>query len=195
MVIDVGAHKGNFLWRARRCNPGAIILGFEPNREMFQYLLLAYKAFRGSSDFVMIYNLALMEKCGTDTLKIPLDENEPGLATLGEPKRFQGFREMQVNVTTLDSFYDDRPLLQLPFFIKIDVEGAEAMVIEGGQKTIARSRPHILFECASMNTSQFGLYQDAAENMLRNLGYRDFIQFGPWDMVAIGRDWDRRRFE
>jgi FkbM family methyltransferase len=47
---------------------------------------------------------------------------------------------------TLDSLLDR---FQAPSFIKIDVEGAEADVLEGCKRVISKSRPYIYFEASS----------------------------------------------
>jgi hypothetical protein len=55
------------------------------------------------------------------------------------------YRPEVVRVTTLDSFCETSGLA--PTFLKIDVEGAEEMVIRGGRITIERHLPMIWFEC------------------------------------------------
>jgi hypothetical protein len=61
--------------------------------------------------------------------------------------------ELAVQVDTLDSSLPDG---YAPSLIKIDVEGAERQVIEGGIETISRYRPAILFEHESVAARAYG---------------------------------------
>lgn len=187
IVYDVGAHKGEFTWGVLRHSPHAMVYCFEPNPEMTQYIKQTRRAFSEHCPyFIYIMQVALMDKVGKQSLKIPTDVNEPGLATLGKPHRFNEFRQIDVDVLTLDSIWYGASKHRITF-IKIDVEGAESLVIEGGRDAISSCRPSILFECAEINTVQFELGQDDAEIALRDLGYDYFVQVGPWDKLAMGR--------
>lgn len=54
--------------------------------------------------------------------------------------------DLSVEVTTIDREFAGLPRLDL---IKLDVEGAECDVIQGGMKTIARLRPRMVIEVHS----------------------------------------------
>jgi len=58
-----------------------------------------------------------------------------------------------VPVQTLDA---DLPDGYVPHFIKIDVEGAERLVFEGGIETIRRHKPTILFEHGKGGADHYG---------------------------------------
>lgn len=72
--------------------------------------------------------------------------------------------EIEVNVTTLDSYVSENGVS--PDVIKIDVEGAELMVLEGARDTLSKHRPHVIVACHSGD-----LYADCAE-CLEELNYR-----------------------
>jgi len=55
--------------------------------------------------------------------------------------RGDGGAAVEVPLRTLDSF-DFKDVS----FVKIDVEGSELEVLEGGRRTISRDRPHLLVE-------------------------------------------------
>jgi FkbM family methyltransferase len=64
-----------------------------------------------------------------------------------------------------------------PFFIKIDVEGAENLVIYGGKKTIQKYHPVIFFECTTkllnentINTMQVQYISNSIE-LLESMNY------------------------
>ena len=59
-------------------------------------------------------------------------------------KSAKGSRKIFVKTTTIDEYCTENRVV--PDGIKIDVEGAERLVIEGGQQTIDRYAPWILLE-------------------------------------------------
>ena len=74
----------------------------------------------------------------------------PGTATMSEElftgnNRISGEGALAVPVDTLDRLVDAQGLARLDL-MKIDVEGAEAEVIQGASRMIARHRPMVVFE-------------------------------------------------
>ena len=67
-------------------------------------------------------------------------------------------RQHEVRVKTLDSFDFE------PDIIKVDVQGTELAVIQGARTTIERSRPALLIEAPSAETTE----------LLRTLGYTPY---------------------
>jgi hypothetical protein len=55
--------------------------------------------------------------------------------------------------------------------IKIDVQGAEPLVLEGARGTLARSHPAIYMEIDEPSLARCGSSADALENQLASLGY------------------------
>jgi hypothetical protein len=64
--------------------------------------------------------------------------------------------------------------------IKIDVEGFEWPVLRGGESTIAKFRPHIVFEYNTESASRGGGTPELFSKFFRTHRYRLF---------AIGRNW------
>ena len=58
--------------------------------------------------------------------------------------------------------------------IKIDVQGAEARVLEGAQGTLARNRPVLLVEIDDRALEAFGSSARNVEGLLAGLGYHMF---------------------
>jgi hypothetical protein len=81
--------------------------------------------------------------------------------------------EETVDIQSLDSFQ-----LKNVDFIKVDVEGFEADVLEGAEETIKRCKPLILVEA-------FEDTRVKVENLMTNFGYKKFITFKEFDTLYI----------
>ncbi|MBU3942559.1 FkbM family methyltransferase [Patescibacteria group bacterium] len=75
-------------------------------------------------------------------------------------------KKIKVKATTLDKYCSFH---SSPTFIKIDVEGAESHVLEGGIKTLKKTNPVIAMEVFNNNK----LHLKAIE-ILYNLGYKSY---------------------
>src|SRR5262249_23837472 len=62
----------------------------------------------------------------------------------------------------------------LPDFIKMDVEGAELMVIRGGRETINRAKPKIFAEMLRKHAATFHYHPNDIIDFLATEGYRCF---------------------
>jgi FkbM family methyltransferase len=81
---------------------------------------------------------------------------------------------IDVQVSTLDA-----ELAQLtPTVIKIDVEGAELAVLEGGRELLARARPIVIFEHVLEAAAMYGGPPEGPWDLLSGLGYRIFSVTG-----------------
>jgi hypothetical protein len=69
-----------------------------------------------------------------------------------------------VKTITIDHLVS-RGEIREPKFVKIDVEGAEGLVLEGMRETIASSKPIIFLECSDIG-------RQTSWNLLHEIGYR-----------------------
>jgi len=136
-AIDIGANYGVYARALIRL--GATVELFEPHPRCLD----ALGAWARGRRSVRVHPCALSSEAGSATLAIPLGLGgiEHDAAASIEPLSGQACRQTAVAVRTLDSF-----AFSGVAFIKIDVEGHEARVIEGAQATIGRSRPALLVE-------------------------------------------------
>src|SRR5262249_20316417 len=142
VAVDIGCHKGAYTyWMRRRVGPTGAVYAFEPQRGQVAYLREAFSAM--SYDNVEIVPMALSNKSG----ELPLYTTtiSTHFATLEPRGEERGTGSETVDVTTLDEFFTGarRP----PRFVKIDVEGHELSVLEGGRHTLEQYHPTILVEC------------------------------------------------
>jgi FkbM family methyltransferase len=142
--IDVGANRG--IWANIMAEYSNRVLAFEPNPKMYD-LLKKY-----SRPPIEVSNLALSNISGETTLMVPRGTrgySNQG-ATLSKIKIGNGpYGETPVTMARLD----DLDLGHVGF-IKIDVEGHELEVLDGGRKTIQKSRPNLIVEIEEKHTNR-----------------------------------------
>lgn len=137
-VLDIGANVG--LWTRWFNRHGAKTINcFEPMPENIECLVENTKDLAG----IDIYDCALGETSGTLTLYNSAEQKNSGAATIDTNKLSDSIDlvEQVVECKTLDSFNLS------PTFVKIDVQGAEMMVLEGGTETFKKYKPGLIVEC------------------------------------------------
>jgi FkbM family methyltransferase len=135
-VVDVGANAGVFSYFVHTVNPRSDIIAFEPLPAMAARVR------------------ALKERAGLnlECRELALS-NAPGEAVLETVHGYDGTSRLaagaaagglRVRLSTLDAELPERPV----DLMKIDVEGWEPEVIEGGARVLARTR-HLIVEAHS----------------------------------------------
>ncbi len=135
---DVGAAFGYFATLAgRTVGPGGSVVAFEPGPQN-QSVLLLNLALNGVSS-AEVHQLALSDRPG---LFVYSHSGANGFISPFSGKPEELSNHALVRAATLDSIIGDRKVDMM----KIDVEGAEGLVLKGGQRTLERSRPMLLME-------------------------------------------------
>lgn len=138
-VVDVGANVGFFTMLAARCaGPTGCVLAFEPAPHNFR-LLQKSVALNGLTN-VELHREALSDASGSVEL-IQWERRNSGSFHLINDPTWQGAR-YPAEARRFDDLFAG-PRLDL---VKIDVEGAEGLVLAGMWRAIERFRPVILFE-------------------------------------------------
>lgn len=140
-AVDVGAHVGYFsLLMAKAVGMDGRVIAIEPAPPVYAFLKANVE--RNHFPNVTLVNKALSATAGTATLFI--DAQNLGNPTLSKDNISSSARAGAVDVrtTTLDAVVGGRPV----HFIKLDVQGAEGLVLEGATHTLRRHHPTILME-------------------------------------------------
>lgn len=150
VFLDVGANVGQSALSFAVIRPEREIMSFEPNPELTKDLLWVKKLLGPRFTF---HSVALGGEEGKGVLSVP-QLNGRRISTRGrlakkpqkpsedeetlQSPRVEG--SASVPIRTLDSFR------LKPAVIKIDVEGYEIDVLQGGENTVLTSRPIVIFE-------------------------------------------------
>ena len=151
-VIDVGAHKGEFIESILKVNSVTEIIGFEPQKKIFNILLKTFC----KNNIVSLNNIALSEKEEKKIMKINKLSDTSTLNDLDQNSLFFKFKsyllyeknsitsEEVVSTTTIDIFFKNKQFGK-NVLLKIDTEGYEFNVLMGAKKTIQRIK-YVLIE-------------------------------------------------
>jgi FkbM family methyltransferase len=191
--VDVGCHEGFFLRQFVVNAPAGKHFAFEPIPRLAARL-------RDEFPSVAVHEVALTDRAGEATFYVI--PSAPALSGLhrrefvepGQPRE-----EVTVRTERLDALIPAELKVDL---IKIDVEGAEALVLAGAAETLRRSHPVIIFEHGKASSAAFGSSSVAIyELLVDRLGFsvsrlvswlrrgpsltrRQFVRARDWYFVA-----------
>lgn len=144
-VLDIGANVGEFaLAAAHRAGPAGVVLAVE--LDPFLASLLQRTAEEPSNQDVNLHPLcaAVSREPGFARFGLAARGRAANaLAQLGSTQMGGMRHEVHVLTTTIDAIARN---WCVPTVIKIDVEGAERMVLEGAREVLAENRPILLVE-------------------------------------------------
>ena len=167
-IIDIGAHKGEFLEKMLKIEKVNSFYAFEPQRNIFNELSKKFS----KNKKVTLFNYAMDEEITKKKLKINKLSMTSSLAEINENSLYLKFKnfltlaksnfedEYEVQTSTIDKIFEGINLRKT--LLKIDVEGFEISVIKGSQVKL-RQIPFILLE------NKFG-------NHYKNNNFNDIIK-------------------
>ena len=171
-IADVGAQSGSYTLFGKYL-PKSTLYSFEPFKQ--SYKCLSDNIELNGLKNVRTFNVALSNVSGSSVLNTSAGHN--GLHTLGEtPMRFDDVVPVEIQTRTLDEYFHDvdRPL----HFLKIDTEGWEFHVLEGGRKTLEKYKPVIQLEWVPVNMKQCGVSEEELREFLKSLRYKEVSMSG-----------------
>jgi FkbM family methyltransferase len=159
VFIDVGAYQG--LYTVYACKHAKKVLAVEPNPMALAYLKTNI-ALNNCHNTIVVPK-AVSDKMGVVRLRIPRPARRGLIPTTASIVwSFEEALEIDVETDTLDNIVDEAGLDTVDF-VKIDVEGAEGLVVKGAEKTLRKAKA-ILIEIWPENTWII--------SYLQTLGYR-----------------------
>lgn len=160
-MYDIGAHTGyHSLYFATIVGPSGHVYAFEPNRTNFLRTQENISLNPSTESIVTAFDYALSDRNGhTDFLGSndleggsssgSFIDDAATIWTRSDYIEKSGFVTNQVETRTVDSLVEDGNI-EPPTLMKIDVEGAEQLVLAGAKNTLTKFRPRILVEFHSI---------------------------------------------
>lgn len=148
--IDVGCHKGEILREFIHFAPKGKHYAFEPIPVYYDYLI---KKFEKNSN-IKIFPYALSDESKSSSFHYV--KNAPAYSGI-KKRRYDiknpEIEKIEVDLHRLDDILAAETKID---FVKIDVEGAEMLVIKGGKNLIRKNKPMVLFECGIGGSDYYG---------------------------------------
>lgn len=171
---DIGAHFGyHSLSVAALVGPTGKVTAFEPNPYNLQRLKLNVEKNAALRDRITVKDCALSDHARSVEFSFSKnvdDSRSSGshLVSVAAPLTtdfYESFETTQVRAEKIDALLE-RGEVTPADIVKIDVEGAERLVLEGGRKFFAQHQPVVFMEVHNI------LMMCHCLNFLRDLGYR-----------------------
>lgn len=184
-VFDVGANHGDWASLVLQANPAAAIHCFEICQPTFQKLS-AHLSKNGNDRPKLFLNpFGLSDAPGK--IQVNYCPNQDGQTTLFEVMEAQPVQTLNGRVVRGQDYCAERGMASLDF-LKIDVEGAEHLVLQGFEDMLVPAKvPVVQFEYGLVNIHTKFLLRDFYA-LFENRGYRvgkllpDSVRFRPYKL-------------
>jgi FkbM family methyltransferase len=162
-VVDVGANVGFFTLKfACWVGEQGLVIAIEPDLENFE-TLAAKIAAAGFESRVRLHNAAASAQAGS--VRLQRNELHPG-----DHRITFGAQGITVPAVTIDDLVAEAGA-QSVSLVKIDVQGAEMLLLEGAKRTLEQMRPALFVEVDDRNLVHFGSSAHALVAHLQRAGY------------------------
>jgi FkbM family methyltransferase len=166
LVIDVGANVGFFSVRfAQWVGASGEVISIEPEARNHAVLISALKR-KGLASRVRTLQAVAAATPGPAFLEI--NELHPA-----DHKLSRDGTGIAVDAVTLDALVDDKGALR-PALVKVDVQGAELLVLQGASDILRLAGPALFIELDESALGRFGTSISAVLNHLSQYGYQPF---------------------
>ena len=166
LVIDVGANVGFFSLRfARWVGKDGKVISIEPEDRNYESLVSTLKR----EDFLdRVYCLKAVAADAAGKLFLEINPLHPA-----DHKISRDGTGLLVNAVTLDDLAQEMSYLR-PALVKIDVQGAEMLVLKGAAGILKNSRPAFFIELHEEGLRKFGTSVSAILDHLSEYGYQAY---------------------
>lgn len=167
--IDAGASLGWHALRWARRLPGVRVHAFEPVPDTCAWLARNV-AENGLADRVAVHALGLSNLEGPADFFVRCGHGTN--ASLANVAAADDAQRVPARVTRLDGFVQRQRIA--PVFLKCDVEGAELLLLQGAEDTLAQHRPIVFAELLRKWSAPFGYHPNDVLALMAVHGYRSF---------------------
>ena len=187
--VDVGAHIGYYsLKAALLVGPAGHVIAVEPNPDTVHELRDNIQASRAS--VIRVEPVACSDEEGTLELFAAPRANtgQASLSQANASQRGQAVAAYRVRASTLDAIVKEGGVSRVDV-VKIDVEGAEFIVLKGALETLARYHPVVMVELIERQLRSMGTSSAEVVGLLTAHGYAARGTFGDnveftWDAAS-----------
>jgi FkbM family methyltransferase len=208
VVLDCGANFGDYsemvVREARKLELTPVVHAFEPASHAYQQLLRNPPTAHGE---VIIHNLAVGAKSGTDTIHFPW-EGAGGASLSSEVSALQGTARFgdhseEIKVTTVDEFCLSHGIERVDL-LKLDIEGSEFNALLGARRMLQSNAIRaiqfelgaatlefgkMLYDFWKLLSNQFDFYLVLGNGLLHVRDYRPDLEcfYGASNFLLVSR--------
>jgi len=162
VAVDVGAYIGQ--WTEVMLAHFERVIAFEPYKASFDDLMSRC----GCHPHLQAFKRAVLDRHGRVSLVTPIN------------KKVYSQYAVQTGSGTIRCTTIDLLCLEACDLLKIDVEGAELLVLKGAKATIQRCRPIIIVEnLRKLSEKHYGIPSEGVSHYLTELGYKKAFKKRP----------------
>lgn len=174
ICLDVGANMGIMgLYLARKTGPTGAVHCFEPVAKIYRRLEQHVER-NNLRSIVDLHEFALSNHTGKISMSIAdQDYTNQGMGSIVLHDTGALSTHIEINTMTLDEFALRMGLERLDF-AKIDIQGAEPLFLEGGERTLTRFRPDLVMEVSPTDLAGLGKTSRDLFCQIEALGYKIF---------------------
>jgi FkbM family methyltransferase len=164
VFLDVGANIGLMsCFASKVLRESGKVLAVEANPKTRE--ILHYNLKLNSCNNVSVFPLGLGNEQGKALFFENWEVNRGGASFLNQSSsENQG---IEVEISTIDKLFEDQPI----DIIKIDVEGFELNVLQGGIASIEKHKPILIIEVSSNREHEIGVKPQEIRTFIMNLGF------------------------
>lgn len=178
LFVDIGANRGSYTVLAGAA-VGASVIAVEPVPDTFENLQ-ANVNLNGMSDRVECFNIGLGDQEGSLVFTADASDCVNHVLADGE----SAGKTVKVPVRMLDDLVGDRT----PFLIKMDVEGYEWFVLEGGRKVVAnKSLQAFIIEITETGIARYGMAGEKIHALMVEFGFTS-MRYDPFSRTLTAFD-------
>jgi FkbM family methyltransferase len=158
---DIGANIGIYSWSCAQTRPDFRIVSFEPDTKNLECLRRTSAVWKLSRHDVV--PCAVADTVGrttffTDEVSRATGSLEPASSTFNATHYGAVPRGVEIETVTIDSLIAEG--FEPPLIVKIDVEGAELRVLQGGRRLLSERRPILLLEIFGDRVQTFAILEE-----------------------------------
>jgi len=190
VFVDVGAHIGYYSLKAAPVvGPGGHVIAVEPNPPTIRELEDNIRA-SGASAIISVQPVACSDTEATlDLFAAPRrNTGQSSLSKSNASQTGQDVATYHVRARPLDDIIHDTGVSRVDV-VKIDVEGAEMLVLKGSVNTLARYHPMVIVELIDAQLRSMGSSEAEVRAFMQAHGYavrgtyKDNVEFD-WNEAA-----------
>ncbi|WP_019867368.1 FkbM family methyltransferase [Methylovulum miyakonense] len=189
VCFDIGGNIGYYsLNMALLSSKEGKVFTFEPIKR--NALVIELAAQLNALTNIIVENVAVSNSVGCVVLNIP--EGDGAYAYLGSSSDTEG---LIVPTITIDNYFSKLELKQVDI-IKVDVEGAEMLVLEGAMKLIGSNSPPrvIMMELVDEYLSRFNSSVNDVLVLMGEYGYKPYYAINNGDLIKANSDCSEANF-